>query len=74
MYVCLQVPHICDSCQYFAGMLIHFRFGENLAHFAFFFVLIIRQGHAKFFFVLKYRFALCPAGDHGSQDDRRHRG
>ena len=19
----------CDSCQYFAGMLIHFRFGEN---------------------------------------------
>src|SRR3954465_2832858 len=37
MNVCLQVHLItCNSCEYFAGMLIHFRSGENLAHFAFF--------------------------------------
>ena len=31
MCLCLEVYRYlkCDSCQYFAGMLIHFRFGEN---------------------------------------------
>ena len=31
MCLCLEVYRYlkCDSCQYFPGMLIHFRFGEN---------------------------------------------
>ena len=36
----------CDSCQYFAGMLIHFRFGENLA-LCILLGPIFRQSHAK---------------------------
>ena len=70
--VCLQVHLTCDSCQYFAGMLIHFRFGKNLAHYAFFFVLFLGK-IMPIKLVLKYRFALYPIGDHGPQDDRRHR-
>ena len=45
--LCLKVPvfEICDSCQYFAGMLIHFRSGEFQA----LDMSIFSKGHAKIF-------------------------
>ena len=49
----------CDSCQYFAGMLIHFRFGENLA-LCILFGPIFRQSHAKFFLGSKILFCSTP--------------
>ena len=49
----------CDSCQYFAGMLIHLRFGENLA-LCILFGPIFREGHAKFFLVSNISFCSTP--------------
>src|SRR3954462_680484 len=49
----------CDSCQYFAGMLIHFRFGDNFA-LSILFCPIFRESHAKFFLGSKILFCSTP--------------
>ena len=61
IYVCVcRYRYLkCDSYQYFAGMLIHFRFGENLA-LCILFGPIFRQSHAKFFLGSKISFCSTP--------------
>ena len=61
MCLCLEVYRYlkCDSCQYFAGMLIHFRFGENFGTMHYF-GPIFREGHAKKFLGSKISFCSTP--------------
>ena len=51
IYVCVCTYRYlkCDSCQYFARMLIHLRFGKNFWHYAFFLVLFLGKVMPIFF-------------------------
>jgi hypothetical protein len=61
MCFCLQGFEMRWSCQYFAETLIHFRFGECWAYYAYTYVLFLGKVMPKFSFgMLRYPFSLYP--------------